>query len=83
MDTVLGIHRARLASRMQTEEAGEVRGSINDEQRSRVVAFLTATGMFIFTTSFPVIPTRSHDHPQLGFITPIEVADGNSRLTGS
>ena len=37
-----------------------------------MVAFLTATGMFIFTTSFPVTPTRSHDHPQLGFITPID-----------
>ena len=38
----------------------------------RVVAFLTATGMFIFTTSFPVTPTRSHDHHQLGFITPTD-----------
>ena len=39
---------------------------------SWVVAFLTATGMFIFTTSFPVTPTRSHDHPQLGSITPTD-----------
>jgi hypothetical protein len=38
----------------------------------RVVAFLTATGMFIFTTSFPVTPTRNHNHPQLGYITPTD-----------
>ena len=48
---------------MQLVRAGE---------RQRVVAFLTATGMFIFTTSFPVTPTRSHDHPQLGSITPTD-----------
>jgi len=27
---------------------------------------------FIFTTSFPVTPTRSHNHHQLGFITPTD-----------
>ena len=38
----------------------------------RVVAFLSRTRMFIFTTSFPVTPTRSHNHPQLGCITPTD-----------
>ena len=38
----------------------------------RVVAFLFRTRMFIFTTSFPVTPTRSHNHPQLEFITPTD-----------
>ena len=27
---------------------------------------------FIFTKRFPVAPTRSHDHPQLGCITPTD-----------
>ena len=37
-----------------------------------VVAFLLATGMFIFTKGFSVPPTRNHDHPQLGCITPTD-----------
>ena len=43
-----------------------------DPDRIRVVAFLLATGMFIFTTSFPVTPTRNHNHAQLGCITPTD-----------
>ena len=38
----------------------------------RVVAFLLATGMFIFTKGFSVPPTRNHDQPQLGCITPTD-----------
>ena len=37
-----------------------------------VVAFLFLTRMFIFTKRFSVAHTRSHDHPQLGFITPTD-----------
>ena len=42
------------------------------DARRRVVAFLLATGMFIFTKGFSVPPTRNHDHPQLGCITPTD-----------
>ena len=37
-----------------------------------VIAFLLATGMFIFTKRFSVTPTRNHDHPQLVGITPTD-----------
>ena len=33
---------------------------------------LALGGKFIFTTSFPVTPTRNHDHPQLVGITPTD-----------
>ena len=38
----------------------------------RVVAFLPAPGMFIFTKRFSVTPTRNHDHSQLVDITPTD-----------
>ena len=41
-------------------------------KRTWVVAFLFRTRMFIFTIRFSVTPTRNHDHPQLGFITPTD-----------
>ena len=38
----------------------------------RVVAFPPPARMFIFTKRFSVTPTRNHDHPQLGCITPTD-----------
>ena len=38
-----------------------------------VVAFLFLTRMFIFTKRFSVTTTRNHDHPQLGFISLLQM----------
>ena len=46
--------------------------TLNGVCSTRVVAFQPAEGMFIFTKRFPVTPTRNHNHPQLGCITPTD-----------
>ena len=42
-----------------------VENTLTGERCRRVVAFLPATGMFIFTKRFSVTSTRNHDHLQL------------------
>ena len=64
------------AEQLKKENSRGLQGPTDEGARtpsmSGRVAFLFRPRMFIFTKGFPVAPTRNHDHPQLGCITPTD-----------